>query len=181
LLAETDTGYAALCGSCVLFLDEDGALQGEAPAQEKVLDLLPAEGGVLALMQDPERGRKQAVFALISPQTTPEPGEEHTPAPAAAAHEGIFLGDGYLRCIDGGYSGVTVSRIDGMGSALWQTRIPIHTAADRLVLETAQIMQDGDIYLTGYYETQTAGGVLREGARAVLSADGVLKEIALTE
>ncbi|MBR2943288.1 MAG: hypothetical protein IKB82_07815, partial [Clostridia bacterium] len=64
---------------------------------------------------------------------------------------------------------------------LWQTRTPIHTAADRLVWEQADFTRDGDILLEGYYETNTPQGIVREGASARLDADGVLREIGLTE
>ena len=121
MLCETDMGYAALLGSSVLFMDEDGALQGQAQAAQPVMDMLMAEGGVLTLTQDPERGRRQAVFAHLVPEalTTPIVPEQITapirtpvPAPVAAVQGELPLDEGYLRCTDGGYSGVTVERVD---------------------------------------------------------------------
>jgi len=185
-LCETNTGYAALCGSRVYFLDEDGAPLGQAAAPENTRALLPDEGGVLALNHHPERTRRQAVFTPLAIEAavleTPVQHEERTPEPTPVPEAGaaISLADGYLRCTDGGVRGVTVARMDAQGHILWQTRTPIHTAADRLVWETAQIAENGDILLSGYYETQTAQGALRESAGAVLSADGVLREIGLS-
>lgn len=202
LLAETDTGYAVYAQETgrVLFFDEDGAQQGGMTGRSALLDLLPADGGVLGLSHDAERGRRQAMFtriarpeqaqqeiveaALPDVQMTAEPTASpviaRTPVPRSETSERIALDEGHLLC-SGGYGGVTVSRVDGAGHTLWQTRIPIHTAADRLVWERAEITSEGEILLAGYYETDMPEGTLREGAMALLGADGVLKDIGLTE
>lgn len=188
LLAETDTGYAA-CSSLtgdVLFFDEDGAQRGFAVGNGGIMDLLSAGEGVYALSHDAQRGRRQAVFTRIMPETAfeqPEP-EEDMPAVKAPAPErtviDVPLGEGCLRCV-GGFGGVTVTCVDASGRELWQTYIPIHTAADRLVWERAEVNAQGDILLHGYYETDMQDGVLREGASALLSAGGVLRRIGTTQ
>ena len=48
------------------------------------------------------------------------------------------------------------ARMDAQGHILWQTRTPIHTAADRLVWETAQIAENGDILLMHDIREKTA-------------------------
>ena len=189
LLTETDTGYAVYLreeGS-VRFYDEDGAAQGSVQAAREPLDIVPADGGVYVLAREAERGRRQAVFSyLATPQGALEPETEtvafaaEEPAQQSRAADRLDLGKGYLLC-SGSYGGVYVSHVDATGEVRWKTRIPIHTAADRLVWEAAQILPDGDILLTGSYETDMPEGTLREGAQARLGADGVLKEIGLTQ
>lgn len=186
MLTETDTGYAALLGdTSVLFFDEDGAQQGQATAPKGTLDLIQAGESVYALTHDPERGRRQAVFTRIAPEKTTEqlltqvklaaPVVQNTPVPAKG-QDRLPLGEGHLRC-RGVFGGVIVTRVDAMGTDLWQTRIPIHTAADRLVFESADILPGGDILLDGHYETDLPEGMLRDAAQVRLSAEGVLKEI----
>ena len=187
---ETDAGYAVICEDAVLYFDEDGAMLGRTRIVGEALDLFPAEGGVYMLTHDPERGHRQAVFTLLAMEEPaqqeekrdmPVPEEALTQPTDSGEGDRLTLLQGYLRCKDDGLRGVTVARVDGEGNTLWQTRTPIHTAADRLVWETAQIIENGDILLSGFYETQTAQGAQREGAQAVLSSDGVLREIGLTE
>ena len=67
--------------------------------------------------------------------------------------------------------------VDAEGRERWHVRTLIHTAADRLIWETAQVTEDGDILLTGRYETDTENGVIAEPVQALLSADGVLMGI----
>ncbi|MBR2942774.1 MAG: hypothetical protein IKB82_05180, partial [Clostridia bacterium] len=109
LLCETDMGYAALGRGGVIFLDEDGALQGYAEVSQTTMDILPAEGGVFALSKDEERGRRQAVFTYLAPaqissalemEFAPEP----TLLPTASAAYNLPLGEGFLILTDSGYS-----------------------------------------------------------------------------
>jgi len=185
MLTRTDEGYAALLdGKRIIFLDGDGMQLGQVNAPDGTLALLSAGGGVYALTHDPERGRRQAVFTRIDSLAALTPAlmqeNAHTPSPESAPPRGglarLVVGEGYLRC-ESVYGGVNVTRVDGAGAEVWQTRIPIHTAADRLVFEWAQTEPDGDILLYGHYETDLPEGMLREGAQVRLNADGVLKEI----
>ena len=190
MLTETDTGYAALLGeTSVVFFDEDGAQQGQADAPDGTLDLIQAGEGVYALTHDPERGRRQALFTRIAPEEAQAqlltqvklatPAVQKSPEPAKV-QDSLPLGEGHLRC-RGVFGGVIVTRVDAEGDDVWQTRIPIHTAADRLVFESADILPGGDILLDGHYETKLPEGMLREAAQARLSAEGVLKEIATVQ
>lgn len=72
---------------------------------------------------------------------------------------------------------MTVSLVDAQGRTRFTTRTPIHTAADRLVWESASRTEDGGIRLSGYYETDGADGPSRQRATALLGADGVLREL----
>lgn len=183
LLTHTDTGYAVYGAQTqeILFFDEDGGALGASSAPQAVCDLAQGEGGVLALSHLPERGKRQAAFTLIAqPDSQPEvPAEpEAEPEPAYSAAANLALSEGHLACsaVEGG---VSVAYVDGAGRTLWQTRTLIHTAADRLIWESAEITADGDILLCGRYETDTRSGLLTQGAQALLSADGVLRQIRL--
>ena len=184
MLTETSSGYAvyAAASNSVIFFDEDGGLQGSADAQGTPLDLVPAGDGVLALTHDARRGRRQAVFQRISRpqgeavQETAQPDRQESQTQTAPQR--LALARGHLLC-SGATGGVTVTRIGEDGEMLWQTRVPIHTAADRLVWESARLNADGSVLLVGFYETDMPQGALREGAEALLGADGVLKEIGL--
>lgn len=179
-LAETDTGYAVYADGELLFFDEDGAAIGKADVDQEPIDLVESGDATLMLTHDADRGRRQAVF---TPVQRPERIEEIEPAEATAEEavsRRLAVGGGYLLC-SGGTGGVTVSLVDGSGNTCWQTRTPIHTAADRLIWESAERTSEGDIRLTGRYETDTEGGVVHERASALLSADGVLREIRVEE
>ncbi len=181
-LIETETGYAVYAfndaNGVLLYFDEDGGALGEVNLQEIPLDVVNFGGTTMLLTYEEQRGAPQAVFVPVSylemetvalaPVITP------TPAPSASR---IVLGNGYLLCSDSGASGVTVSMIDAQGRTRWKTRTPIHTAADRLVWESAEYTREGDIKLSGHYETNSDSGVVRENASALLSADGVLRGI----
>lgn len=180
-MTETDTGYAVLAEDALLFFDEDGAALGETAVAQVPLDLAGLRGETLLLTHDPERSRRQAVFVpAAQPSRAPESEPESEPSPERDDGR-IVLGDGYLLCSGSGAGGVTVCLVDGQGHTLWETRTPIHTAADRLVWESAARTEEGDIRLTGHYETDGADGVVREGASALLSADGVLRAIRVEE
>ena len=202
-LTETGAGFAALAGGSVRFYDEDGQMYGETSAPQNALDLVRAPEGVIALSHLDARGAKQAVFTSIAQMErvetesppTPEPTPDITPdptptliteladaphataAPTAAPAEGdLALESGHLLCrsVPGG---ANVTYVDAHGRERWRVRTPIHTAADRLIWETAQVTEEGDILLIGRYETDTEAGVQAERVQAVLSAEGVLMGI----
>jgi len=180
-MTETDTGYAVLAEGAMLFFDEDGAALGETAVERTPLDLAGLRGETLMLVHDPERSRKQAVFVPVAhPARAQESEPEPEPSPKHSDGR-IAIGDGYLLCGGSGAGGVTVRLVDGQGRTLWETRTPIHTAADRLVWESAARTEEGDIRLTGHYETDSADGVVQETATALLSADGVLRSIRVEE
>lgn len=186
LLTETDAGFAACAGKRVLFFDEDGALLGETPAQAELLDMARTEGGVMGLTHLPERTGKQAVFAHITPGAlretpAPEPVSERAPEKDDVPAEGMPFRNGRLVFESAGMMGATVTYLSPEGAVIWRTRTPIHTAADRLIWETAEETSEGDILLTGRYETEKPEGIVVEGARALLTAEGVLREIGLTQ
>ncbi len=177
-LTETDTGYAVYADGALLLFDEDGAPLGEAEAGETPLDLTSLNGQAALLTHEGERRAKQAVLHTVEsagrvelPEEDAAPETHATPVP----QKGYIALDGEkLICSDGGAGGVTVSLVDAQGRMRFTTRTPIHTAADRLVWESASRTEDGGIRLSGYYETDGADGPSRQRATALLGADGVL-------
>lgn len=193
LLTETESGYAAYAqaAGCVVFLDEDGEVQGVSEPVSGILDLMEREGGALALTKAGDRFSRQAVFTPVYPSQTAD--AIHTQAlpinqkpifafaSSSQTRDTFTLSCGTLRCEDGGAQGVTITLEDEAGSVLWRSRTPIHTAADRLVWENASVDAHGEIVLAGYYETQMQGDTIRERAQARLSVDGVLLSIGLIQ
>ena len=177
-LTETDTGYAVYADGELLFFDEDGAPLGETPVGEEPLCLTGLCGQAALLTHGTQRRDRQAVLL-----TVPTPEREEPVQVEAESHGSgrIALGEETLVCSGSGAGGVTVSLVDGQGNVRWTTRTPIHTAADRLIWEHAVCTQEGDIRLYGHYETDGALGTTREGASALLGADGVLRELRVEE
>ena len=180
-LTETDTGYAVYADGALLLFDEDGAPLGETEAGETPLDLTSLNGQAALLTHEGERRAKQAVLHTVEsagrvelPEEDAAPETHATPVPQK---EYIVLDGEKLICSDGGAGGVTVSLVDAQGRTRFTTRTPIHTAADRLVWESASRTEDGGIRLSGYYETDGADGPSRQRATALLGADGVLREL----
>lgn len=192
-LAETEAGFAALAGGSVRFYDEDGRFFGEVNAPEHAQDLVRDERGAQVLSHRDARGAKQAVFTHVAqpereeaeepvPEETPEvriaatPTPEPHTAPEKMGDGALALDSGRLLC-ESVFGGARVTYVDAEGRERWHVRTLIHTAADRLIWETAQVTEDGDILLTGRYETDTENGVIAEPVQALLSADGVLMGI----
>ncbi|MBQ2834698.1 MAG: hypothetical protein IJE71_08820 [Clostridia bacterium] len=191
LLTETDMGFAALGsgpqGSAVLFMDEDGALLGEAEAPERTLDLIAAEGGAAALSHDGAPGRRQAMFTLLpQPEADAQQGKEQEElepalligdvARARPREETVGFAGGHILCSASDAHGVRVAWIGEDGKQRFSTRIPIHTAADELEWLCAARLQDG-VLLGGRYLTGEGDAMRQQGVVALLGEDGVLRRI----
>ena len=148
-----------------------------------------AQGGVVALLLRETGGGERVVLV-------DEAGREAETdnGPHAAPEDGLALVDGAL-CWAETDGGSLVTRLDANGGVRWQTRIPIHTAADRLQWCCAAQMQDGGFLLGGRYlsgvETisdwdeaflqRSPDGLRCEAVIAQLSASGVLRKIQTVE
>lgn len=196
-VCQTETGYAVSgaweAGTSVAFLDEDGGLLGEAPAETAdVLDIAGAPGGCALLTHIEGYRQKQAEITLISQAGSAEiglldmpEGEAQSPAHETSMPEThmmdtpapeIAVGSGYLLC-GGDKKGVQVTLMDGAGQSVWSTRIPIHTAADALEWCCAAWLEDGSVFLGGRYLTGEGEAARQRGAIALLSSDGVLRRV----
>ena len=148
-----------------------------------------AQGGGVALLLRETGGGERVVFvdeAGVEAETDSSP--EITQAGMLA------LSDGAL-CWAETDGGSLVTRQGTDGAARWQTRIPIHTAADRLEWLCAAQTADGGFLLGGRYlsgvETssdvdeaflqRSPDGLRCEAVVAQLSASGVLRSIRTVE
>ncbi|MBP3655174.1 MAG: hypothetical protein J6K32_00585 [Clostridia bacterium] len=96
--------------------------------------------------------------------------------------DGAFLSDGY--CVADGVllfeetaGGALVTLMGGDGTLRWQTKTPIHTAADRLQWRCGARLENGGYLIGGCYLSDSAEGTRQQGVAAYLSAEGVLQEI----
>lgn len=116
-LAATETGFAAYAyrsneaeAACdVLFLDEDGAVQGKTAVRSDIADLVDGLDGVTALYNLEPSGKKQAVFQRVTPQAQ---------EPAQAYYEGTLYVQQGCALLDAKADGtgiaLAVCREDGM-------------------------------------------------------------------
>lgn len=166
----------------------EGALY--ARADSRLLGAKTASGGVLLLVQDGDgqvsaltvdaEGRAQE--SAYDPQWL-QGVRELTPAKASgqtaqgelpAAQSGLqALASGALgwEAIPGG---ALVTRRGADNGVLWQTRVPIRTAADRVELRFAAELAGGDILVGGCYATGE-GSVGRESVLFYLGKEGALR------
>ena len=103
---------------------------------------------------------------------------EETPGVRQA--DALALADGELRWreVSGGSE---VTYLNGDGSVRWQTRTPIHTAADRLQWLCAAQTQDGGFLLGGRYLSQVAAVSERDEAFLERSTDGLRSVAVIAE
>lgn len=186
-ISQTETGYA-VCGtwekgSAVAFFDEDGAMLGEAAVEEDdVLDIAGIPDGCAVLSYLSGQAQKQAMITSVYPQAGMQPvlmmAQEKALQASGEAERTpeIPLAGGYLVC-GGDDMGVQVTLMGDAGDAVWSTRIPIHTAADRLEWLCAARLEDGSVLLGGRYLTGQGEQVRQQGAIALLGSDGVLRRI----
>ena len=164
----------------------DGALYAR-PVSEVLA--AQAQGGGVALRLRETGGGERTVFVDEAGQ------EAETDSGPGAAQEGrLALADGAL-CWAETDGGSLVTRLYGDGAARWQTRIPIHTAADRLEWLCAAQTEDGGFLLGGRYLSgveavsdrdeaflqRSPDGLRCEAVIAQLSASGVLRTIHTVE
>lgn len=76
-----------------------------------------------------------------------------------------------------GKRGAQLLRLSASGELLWQTRTPIHTAADALEWLCAVELDDGEMLLAGRYLTGQGDAAGQEGVAARIGRGGELKEI----
>lgn len=189
-LCSTETGFAiAGAGGFAAFVDEDGRLLEMIDGMpDGILALAGAPGGAAVLSKAPQERQpsvtalRQSVFSAESSEQEERAAQEaaQTPENGRRAQALSTRSGGLLRCESDG-RGVTVHMIDGAGRERFSTRIPITTAADALALSTALMLDSGDVLLGGHYMTLREGNVIAEGVTALLSADGVLRDIRTVE
>ncbi len=181
-ICQTETGFAAYAGDgSAVFLDEDGGLLGEADGLPRnALDVVGVPGGAALLLHEGARSAQEAVLLTVEPQAvaadaTPEPqGEPAHETARREAGDGIVSGSVKCESVPGG---VRVTCMDEAGRRVFETRIPIHTAADALVWQCALPMDDGGLALGGCYVYGTGEGARCTGAVALLDGAGVLRRI----
>lgn len=192
-LCSTETGFAAAGADFLAFADEDGELlEVLDDVPEGILALSGVPGGA-AVLAKAEEAQKPGVTALRQSVFSAEPEEQENRSPedwkdqqeeqtAEAPAEGTFStpNGGKLYCKSDG-RGVSVRMLDAKGHERFSTRIPITTAADALILGTALLLDDGGVLLGGHYATERGGRTITEGVTALLSADGVLRDIRTIE
>ncbi|MDO5376705.1 MAG: hypothetical protein Q4G52_00085 [Clostridia bacterium] len=198
----TETGFAIdVDGSRIAFVDEDGQwLETIEHALEPLIALAGMPGGVAVLSGVPREDEPTvAMFTqsvLSAEQSGREEGEEsraasdapaptESPAPSptpvqTSEERTLSARGGMLRCKSDG-RGVTVRMIGADGRERFSTRIPITTAADTLLWRTALLLDGGGVLLGGHYATLREGTTVTEGVTALLSADGVLRDIRMVE
>lgn len=190
-LCATETGFAVASDKGqVAFLDEDGQwLETIEGAPGPALALAGMPGGA-ALLGGMPREDEPVVAALVqrvfsAEQNGQAESSAPTPAPSEAlaqmpGEQTLSARGGMLRCKSDG-RGVCVRLIDAGGRERFSTRIPITTAADELLWRTALLLADGSVLLGGHYATLREGNTVTEGVTALLSADGVLRDIRTVE
>lgn len=181
-LCQTETGFAvygeAEGGASVVFVDEDGGLQGvAADAPADALDMAGLPGGAALLTQAQGRRQRQAIVTTVQGAADASGEERH----AAQAGQALRVGQSVLRCEAMGADGVRVTLMDGSGREAWSTRIPIHTAADALEWRCAAQMEGGGVLLGGRYLSGEGEAQRQQGAVALLGADGVLRRMETIE
>lgn len=129
-----------------------------------------AEQGDIRLLVADEDG--QHTLLRISPE-----GRilEETAAGGDAPALGDLLRRGLVRA-ERASGGALISRLDASGGALWRTRVPIQTAADRLSFSFAR-EADGDLLLGGCCETGEGDGAMRQAALVLLGREGELRAV----
>lgn len=186
-LCQTETGFAvAGREGSLLFVDEDGNVLEEHPQAAANTAALCGMAGGVALLDNRSGQERPVVTAFAQSVFSAEQGEEPLPAEPSpvqpsADNRTIAAQDGCMLRCQSDKRGVTVRMIDADGRERFSTRIPISTAADALVWRTAMLLDDGGVLLGGHYATQSGRGVVTEGVAALLSADGILRDIRTVE
>lgn len=196
-LCSTETGFAAAGEGFAVFVDEDGELlETLSGVPEGILALSGVPGGA-AVLAKAKNAQKPSVTALRQSVFSAETEEREDGSPenlgdrdeerpdealtGAPEEETFATESGGMLCCKGDGRGVSVRMIDADGNERFHTRIPITTAADALVWTTALLLDDGGVLLGGHYATAREGQTVTEGVTALLSADGVLRDIRTIE
>lgn len=191
-LCSTETGFAVAGEGFLAFVDEDGEMLevlGDVP--EGILALSGAPGGA-AVLAKASGAQKPGVTALRQSVFSAEPEDQtnhssedwqdHQEKLAEEPEEETFsTSNGGMLCCKSDGRGVSVRMLDAAGRERFRTRIPINTAADALIWGTALMLDGGDVLLGGHYATEREGQTITEGVTALLSADGVLRDIRTIE
>ena len=144
--------------------DADGALY--ARADSRLLVARAAGGGVLLLVQDGD-----GQVSALTVDADGRAGESAYDPQWMQGPRAFAFGDLGWEAIPGG---ALVTRTGADGGVLWQTRVPIRTAADRIELRFAMELAGGDILLGGCYATGE-GSVGRESVLFCLGKEGALR------
>ena len=178
-ICQTRTGFAVYVGGSVIFLDEDGALiQTQTGLPEGALDIVGMADGAALLLREGKASEHEAMLYAVTQSTfaamgTPEP---ERPKPAAAPNTEMDAEGAHIHCEDVP-GGVCVTYVNAAGERVFETKIPIHTAADVLVWRCALPLEDGGVALGGCYVYGTGDEAHSTGAVALLDGRGVLRRI----